>query len=196
MFEDMTASDMERSFSGCWVGYHDNRGYVCPSYVMGIEHNEEGVPCLLLQPYNSANNSMQRKLLPLADPQLMLDHPDSGLYTDGHKTVNFTRVPQRQWHRGIKPSLIQLAGDVTDLREALHIVLNPAPYLSLEQAIAAAKTNRTGAALSLLTGVKQVGDDVVVYVRDSAVAVVDQETLTIDCDPRIAAILGGKHENL
>jgi hypothetical protein len=90
---DMTSEDLQRSFHRTFLGLRKG-DRVHPVYIDRIE---------------GANFVLPEESLYYKDPRIVYEHPDSGFYAVNDTLYWVERLPTRQWHKGVKTSLLHVS---------------------------------------------------------------------------------------
>jgi|SRR5690606_2321167 len=98
----ITAQDFERYYSGTYLGYK-LEDIIHPVYVRGVNSTSSD--------YTISVNLVHENQIFSISPEsgaLVYDYPDLGYAELGGQPVWLERLPSRQWHKGVKPSLVNV----------------------------------------------------------------------------------------
>ncbi len=98
---EMSAEDLQRSYQGTFLGYMQE-DYITPVKVIGAD-SHQGRRVLVCESRGDEPWTINYK-----DENLVYDYPDLGNVLLDGEVYWLERLPKRQWHRGIKPSLLQV----------------------------------------------------------------------------------------
>lgn len=89
---EMSDNDLNRYYCGTWLGIRTDDGII-PVRVDGV--NDEGE--FVFHDETSVHYQ---------DPSLVYDYPDLGVVNCSKGVMYLSRVPERQWRKGVQPDLV------------------------------------------------------------------------------------------